>query len=249
MVANNQVWVAGAKLKTKETGDELDEGRGTSSVAGGVWRRRQTAIVESDATIARRIEKVLRRAGARDVRIYATVRAASRVQNLDQLGAVIIEAAAISRSQPRHIRLLTEIHQQALLIALLDTIHLADALKSIDLCDGLVFVDRNLSELPAILDLAEAGYCLLPDEIVRVMLISQPRLDLLETLTTEERRVLELIGEGISNREIAVRLRIGEDRTKNLTRTMMRKMCFRNRTEAAVFATRHQIARGGAYRH
>jgi DNA-binding NarL/FixJ family response regulator len=57
-------------------------------------------------------------------------------------------------------------------------------------------------------------------------------------LTRHERDVLELIGEGLTNREIGERLLIAEKTVKNYVSTMFRKLGLEQRTAAAVYAVR-----------
>ena len=63
--------------------------------------------------------------------------------------------------------------------------------------------------------------------------------DPLDTLSGRERDVLELLAEGLRNREIAERLVIGEATVKTHVRHVLEKLRFRNRAEAAAFAARH----------
>ncbi len=57
------------------------------------------------------------------------------------------------------------------------------------------------------------------------------------SLTTQERRVLELVGEGMSNRQIGERMRLAEKTVKNYVSSMLAKLGFESRTQAAVFVT------------
>ncbi|SDK42416.1 two component transcriptional regulator, LuxR family [Cryobacterium psychrotolerans] len=59
-------------------------------------------------------------------------------------------------------------------------------------------------------------------------------------LTDQERRVLSLIGEGLTNREISNAMFLTEKTVKNYVSSMLAKMGFHRRTQAAVF-----VARGG----
>ncbi len=61
----------------------------------------------------------------------------------------------------------------------------------------------------------------------------------LEGLTEQEQRLLALIGEGLTNREIAAKLFLAEKTVKNYTSTMFAKLGLTSRTQAAIFATRH----------
>ena len=63
--------------------------------------------------------------------------------------------------------------------------------------------------------------------------------DPLDTLSARERDVLELLAEGLRNREIADRLVIGEATVKTHVRHVLEKLRFRNRAEAAAFAARN----------
>lgn len=60
-------------------------------------------------------------------------------------------------------------------------------------------------------------------------------------LTVREREVLELIGSGLTNREIAKALLISEATAKAHSRRLYEKLSVRSRTEAALFAIRHGL--------
>lgn len=66
-----------------------------------------------------------------------------------------------------------------------------------------------------------------------------PAGDLLAHLTGQERRVLDLIGEGLSNREISLRLGLAEKTVKNYVTSLLAKMGMRRRTQAAAYIARH----------
>ncbi|MGF1482546.1 MAG: response regulator [Cyanophyceae cyanobacterium] len=59
----------------------------------------------------------------------------------------------------------------------------------------------------------------------------------LANLTSKEREVLQLIGQGHNNREIATALDISERTVKNHVNTILRRLHLRDRTQAAIFAT------------
>jgi DNA-binding NarL/FixJ family response regulator len=64
---------------------------------------------------------------------------------------------------------------------------------------------------------------------------TDPRL---ASLSEQERRILELIGEGLTNREIGERMFLAEKTIKNYVSTMLSKLGMSRRTEAAVYAAR-----------
>jgi two-component system response regulator DevR len=61
----------------------------------------------------------------------------------------------------------------------------------------------------------------------------------LEGLTAQEQRILELIGEGMTNRQIAERMFLAEKTVKNYVSSMLAKLGLSSRTQAAIFATKH----------
>ncbi|WP_092604168.1 response regulator [Actinopolyspora xinjiangensis] len=64
--------------------------------------------------------------------------------------------------------------------------------------------------------------------------------DELDALTEQEQRVLELIGEGLSNREIAKRLFLAEKTVKNYVTSVLAKLGMERRTQAAAWYARRQ---------
>jgi len=63
--------------------------------------------------------------------------------------------------------------------------------------------------------------------------------DLVATLTGQEKRVLELVGEGLTNRQIAERMFLAEKTAKNYVSSLLAKLGMHRRTEAAAFAARY----------
>ena len=60
----------------------------------------------------------------------------------------------------------------------------------------------------------------------------------LESLSVQERKILELLSEGLSNREIAEAMFLAEKTVKNYVSNLLAKLGFQRRTEAALFAQR-----------
>jgi two-component system, NarL family, response regulator DevR len=69
-----------------------------------------------------------------------------------------------------------------------------------------------------------------------------PRDKELEALTTQEQKILELIGEGMTNRQIAERMFLAEKTVKNYVSSMLAKLGLTSRTQAAIFSTKHPQA-------
>jgi two-component system response regulator DevR len=60
----------------------------------------------------------------------------------------------------------------------------------------------------------------------------------LRRLTDQERRILEYIAEGLTNRQIAERMFLAEKTVKNYVSSVLAKLGLERRTQAAVFATK-----------
>ncbi len=61
------------------------------------------------------------------------------------------------------------------------------------------------------------------------------------TLTEQERRVLMLVADGKTNREIALELHLGEGTVRNYVSNILGKLDVANRAEAAVYATKFNL--------
>ncbi|HCB06684.1 MAG TPA: DNA-binding response regulator [Nocardioides bacterium] len=61
----------------------------------------------------------------------------------------------------------------------------------------------------------------------------------LEGLTEQEQKILELIGQGLTNRQIAEKMFLAEKTVKNYVSSMLAKLGLTSRTQAAIFATKH----------
>lgn len=62
----------------------------------------------------------------------------------------------------------------------------------------------------------------------------------LASLSDQERRVLELIGEGMTNRQIAESMHLAEKTVKNYVSSLLAKLGMERRTQAATFVVRMQ---------
>ena len=64
------------------------------------------------------------------------------------------------------------------------------------------------------------------------------REERLGKLTDQERRILELIGQGMTNRQIAEEIHLAEKTVKNYVSNMLAKLGMERRTQAAAYAAR-----------
>ena len=99
--------------------------------------------------------------------------------------------------------------------------------------------------IDAIRRVARGEHLLDPAVTGRVMKrLSSPSPDdaRLASLTAREREVLDLIGQGLTNRQIGERMYLAEKTVKNYVSGLLAKMGMERRTEAAVFVARREAA-------
>ncbi|MCO6004133.1 response regulator transcription factor [Actinoallomurus purpureus] len=72
----------------------------------------------------------------------------------------------------------------------------------------------------------------------------QTRKDPLAALSAQERQILELIGEGLTNRQIGERLFLAEKTVKNYVSNLFAKLDMRRRTQAAAFVAQLKASEG-----
>ena len=96
----------------------------------------------------------------------------------------------------------------------------------------LVGAVRTLAAGESILDQEAAS------RVMKRMRDQTARSDPLAGLTAQERRILELIGEGLTNRQIGERLYLAEKTVKNYVSALFAKLGMQRRTQAAAFAAR-----------
>jgi DNA-binding NarL/FixJ family response regulator len=99
---------------------------------------------------------------------------------------------------------------------------------------------RGTDLVGAVRALASGESTLDPEAASRVMkrMREQPAHDPLTALTTQERRILELIGEGLTNRQIGERMFLAEKTVKNYVSALFSKLGMERRAQAAAFAVR-----------
>jgi two-component system response regulator DevR len=111
---------------------------------------------------------------------------------------------------------------------------------------GYLVKDVRGAELVAAVRRVAAGHTLFAAATIA---LSEPSANghhqnRLTMLTDRERQLLKLLGEGLSNREIADRLGLGIKTVKNYVSLLLAKLQLTNRTQAAVLATEGRIGDG-----
>ncbi|HPU38944.1 MAG TPA: response regulator transcription factor [Microthrixaceae bacterium] len=107
---------------------------------------------------------------------------------------------------------------------------------------GYVLKQVRGSDLVAAVRQVAAGHSLL-DPVLRERAATRIRSgpeddDRLKHLTPQERRILDLLADGLTNRQIADEMFLAEKTIKNYVSNLLAKMGMSRRTEAAVYAAR-----------
>jgi NarL family two-component system response regulator LiaR len=107
---------------------------------------------------------------------------------------------------------------------------------------GYLLKNAEPQELARAIRAADAGEALIdPTVAARLVerLADERSGDSYQNLTTREREVLDLIARGFSNKRIALELGIAEKTVKSHVVNLLGKLGVADRTQAAVYATRH----------
>ena len=111
---------------------------------------------------------------------------------------------------------------------------------------GYVLKEVRGTDLVSDIRKVAAGHSLLdPDLTSRVMdrVRSHKSDDRDEHLTPQEQKILDLIAQGLTNRQIANTMFLSEKTVKNYVSNLLAKLGMSRRTEAAVYAVRRQSKR------
>lgn len=107
---------------------------------------------------------------------------------------------------------------------------------------GYVIKGAGASEVIAAVEAVAAGEAYITPRMAGSLLVELTRTrneDPLADLTERERDVLELLAQGLSNKEIGLRLSLAEKTVKHYVTAVLQKLHVRSRVEAALLAQRH----------
>jgi DNA-binding NarL/FixJ family response regulator len=116
---------------------------------------------------------------------------------------------------------------------------------------GYLLKDSDADQVAAAVRAAHRGELQLDPAIARRLMSSlraDPREDPAAQLTPRELEVLDLVGEGKANKEIATDLSIGERTVRTHVSNILAKLGLRSRTQAALWAVREGLVKSGAER-
>jgi len=107
---------------------------------------------------------------------------------------------------------------------------------------GYVLKDISVSNLVGAVRTVASGQSMLDPRAASQLMArlrdAATKKDPLEGLTNQERRILELMGEGLTNRQIGERMFLAEKTVKNYTSVLFQKLGMERRAQAAAYAAR-----------
>jgi len=116
---------------------------------------------------------------------------------------------------------------------------------------GYILKDSDPDQVAAAVRAAHRGQLQLDPAIARRLMSSlqvAPRHDPAAQLTPRELEILNLLGEGKANKEIATELTISERTARTHVSNILRKLGLSSRTQAALWAVREGVAKSGTER-
>ena len=115
---------------------------------------------------------------------------------------------------------------------------------------GYVLKQIHGSDLVSAVRTVASGQSLLDPrstaQMLRRLRDRETRDDPLAALSDQERQILELIGQGLTNRQIGERMFLAEKTVKNYVSNLFTKLGMSRRTQAAAFAANLRATGGGA---
>ncbi|HEU4330742.1 MAG TPA: response regulator transcription factor [Lapillicoccus sp.] len=151
------------------------------------------------------------------------------------------------------VELIAELHRSGLESQLvLFSVWVDDELLRSALAAGAVgvqtyaYVDQEA--MADVLLRAAAGEAVLPADAMRRLMrgLPEPEPDPLAELTDNERRIFELVGDGMTNREIATALHLGEGTARNYVSRLMHKLGKSRRAQVVAMAAEQRTQSAAA---
>ena len=205
-------------------------------------------IVEDQALVRQGLRTIL----DLEEGIHVVGEAADGVEALERIRDLLPDVALVDVRMPRMdgIELVRRLRQEyprvmPIFLTTFDDEYVFEGLRAGG--RGYVLKDTPSEELAATIKKVHRGEAVLGGEITSKVIEEFGRLSKApgghgvgsESLSERELEVLKLVASGASNREIAKTLYITEGTVKNHISNVLRKLGFRDRTQAALYAAEH----------
>jgi DNA-binding NarL/FixJ family response regulator len=154
----------------------------------------------------------------------------------------LIDLRMLRRVNRKHPEEIARIQRSGIVVLLIHSKHLPKARAYSESVDGLAVVDHLLNHINESFLLARHAHSLLPIGVLTTMASETAKIAALGSLSESECTVLRHIANAQTNQAIAALMDIPENTVKAMVRIVLGKLSLVNRTEAAIFAARLNLA-------
>lgn len=199
-------------------------------------------IVDDDALICRSLTLILSKEP--DIEVLGTAATGREAVELCKKQAPDLVLMDIRMPQmdgiqaTRLIKQLNPAIKVVMLTTFQDRPSIAMALKSG--AEGYLLKTDKIAAIPNQLRVLHSGTAVLDSTVLKTL--STPDLPPIDTLTPRERDVLELVAQGLTNKEIAEQLFLSEGTVRNLVSVIMEKLGAKNRTHLSFIVWNERAA-------
>ncbi len=198
-------------------------------------------IVDDDILICRSLKLVLSKEP--DIEVIGTAANGSEAVQLCQRQApdiVLMDIRMPEMDGIQATRLIKQINPDTKVV-MLTTFHdrpnIAMALKAG--AEGYLLKTDKIANIPNQLRMLYSGTAVLDSTVLKTL--TTPEVPALKTLTPRERDVLDLVAQGLTNKEVAAHLFLSEGTVRNLVSVIMAKLDAKNRTHLSFIARGEQM--------
>src|SRR5690606_8570191 len=192
-------------------------------------------LISTDPGATDRIARRILAEPGHEIETAAGLAQAAR-RDLGRVEVAVAWHAQLQELDPALLRDFSLVSRRLPIVAALSRAVWAARRPSLAFVDGWLFLDDERTPPSAVLRLARTGYWVLPDFVVRERGGDSRDADPLARLTALQRQVLQELRGGYSNREMALRLMLSEQKVKKTVHEIIAILGLSNRTQAAVFA-------------
>ena len=154
----------------------------------------------------------------------------------------LIDLRMLRRVHRKHAEDIARIQRSGIIVLLVHSKHLAKARAFSKSIDGLAIADHLLIHINDSLLLARYAHSLLPIGVLTTVASQTAMIAALGSLSERERTVLKHLANAQTNQAIATLMDLPENAVKAMVRIVLAKLNLTNRTEAAIFAIRLNLA-------
>ena len=190
-----------------------------------------------------------------DHRFHVVGQADSAVQARVRVPATRPDLVVVTRVLPDvpGVELIAELHRSGIESEfVLFSVWVDDELLRAALAAGAVgvhsYANVDQEGMADVLVRAAAGEAVLPADAMRRLMrgVAEPAPDPVADLSESERRIFELVGRGLTNREIAVEMHLGEGTARNYVSRLMHKLGKSRRAQVVAMAAERRTRSAAA---